>query len=324
MTILVPGGAGYIGSHAVRALTSAGFDCVIYDNLSEGHREAVKGFELIEGDLLDSEKLEQVFKNRKIDGVVHFAAFALVGMSMKDPLEYYRNNVIGTHNLLTAMRNAGVKNIVFSSTCATYGNVEQSPITEDFLTQPCNPYGETKLAVEKMLKWCDVAYNIKYVCPRYFNAAGAMPDGSIGEDHKLETHLIPLVYRSILKNEVLSVFGNDYPTEDGSCVRDYIHVCDLADAHVLALKYLFNGGSSMPVNLGTEQGVSVFEIIKTAEEVSGKKVNYTIAPRRAGDPAVLVADASFAKEKLGWSAKRGLKEIMADAWNWHKNNSERY
>jgi len=318
--ILVVGGAGYIGSHTVRSLADAGFTCLIYDNLSEGHREAVKGFELIEGDLLDYEKLAQVFKSRKIDGVVHFAAFALVGVSVKDPLAYYRNNVIGTHSLLTAMINAEVKNIVFSSTCAVYGDVKSVPINESFITEPCNPYGETKLAVEKMLKWCDGAHGIKYVCPRYFNAAGAMPDGSIGEDHKLETHLIPLVYRAILKNETLSVFGNDYPTRDGSCIRDYIHVCDLADAHVQALKYLLNGGNSMSVNLGTEYGASVFEIIKTAEQVSGKTVNYTVATRRAGDPPILVANASLAKEKLKWSASRGLKEIMTDAWQWHKNH----
>jgi len=323
-TILIPGGAGYIGSHTVRALVDAGFDCVIYDNLSEGHREAVKGFELIEGDLLDYEKLVQVFKNRKIDGVVHFAAFALVGVSMREPLAYYHNNVTGTQNLLTAMFNAGVKNIVFSSTCATYGDVKTTPINESFLTEPCNPYGETKLAVEKMLKWCDVAYGIKYVCPRYFNAAGAMPDGSIGEDHKLETHLIPLVYRAILKNETVSVFGNDYPTRDGSCIRDYIHVCDLADAHVRALKYLFSGGGSMSVNLGTEYGASVFEIIKIAELASGKNVNYNIAPKREGDPPILVADALLAKEKLGWSAVLGLKDIMTDAWQWHKSHPDGY
>ncbi|MCL2206908.1 MAG: UDP-glucose 4-epimerase GalE [Fibromonadales bacterium] len=323
-TILIPGGAGYIGSHTVRALAEAGFDCVIYDNLSEGHREAVKDFELIEGDLLDYEKLSQVFKNRKIIGVVHFAAFALVGISMKEPLDYYRNNVIGTHNLLTAMRNAEVKNIVFSSTCATYGNVKTTPINESFITEPCNPYGETKLAVEKMLKWCDTAYGMRYVCPRYFNAAGAMPDGSIGEDHKLETHLIPLVYRTILKDETVSVFGNDYPTRDGSCIRDYIHVCDLADAHVRALKYLISDGSSMSVNLGTEHGASVFEIIKAAEQASGKTVKYAVAQRRAGDPPILVADASLAKEKLGWSAVRGLTEIMNDAWQWHKNHPNGY
>jgi len=323
-SILIPGGAGYIGSHTVRALADAGFNCVIYDNLSEGHREAVKGFELIEGDLLDYEKLTQVFKSHKIDGVVHFAAFALVGVSMKDPLAYYRNNVIGTHSLLEAMINARVKNIVFSSTCAVYGDVKNVPINESFLAEPCNPYGETKLAVEKMLKWCDAAHNVKYVCPRYFNAAGAMPDGSIGEDHKLETHLIPLVYRAILKNETLSVFGNDYQTRDGSCIRDYIHVCDLADAHVKALKYLLDGGSSMSVNLGTEYGASVFEIIKAAEQASGKIVNYNVAPRRAGDPPILVADTALAKEKLGWSAVRGLKEIMTDAWQWHKNHPNGY
>jgi UDP-glucose 4-epimerase len=322
--ILVVGGAGYIGSHTVRYLANAGFDCVIYDNLSEGHREAIKNFELIEGDLLDYEKLTQVFKNRKISGVIHFAAFALVGVSIKDPLTYYRNNVIGTHNLLTAILNAEVKNIVFSSTCAVYGNVKTVPIDESFFTEPCNPYGETKLAIEKMLKWCDIAHGIKYVCPRYFNAAGAMPDGSIGEDHKLETHLIPLIYRAILRNETVSVFGNDYPTRDGSCIRDYIHVCDLADAHTQALKYLLNGGNSMSVNLGTEYGASVFEIIKAAEQVSSKTVKYSVVERRAGDPPTLIANASLAKEKLGWNARRGLEEIMANAWQWHENHPNGY
>lgn len=324
MNILVPGGAGYIGSHAVCVLAENGFNPIIFDNFSEGHRTAVQQFEVIEGDLLNPDALAKVFKTRKIDGVMHFAAFALVGVSMTQPLRYYRNNTVGTLNLLEAMLGADVRHIVFSSTCATYGEPLAVPITEKEKTSPINPYGETKLAVEKMLKWCDVAYGIKYVCPRYFNAAGAMPDGSIGEDHRIETHLIPLVYRGILRGERSKVFGDDYPTPDGSCIRDYIHVLDLADAHVKALRYLQNGGASMSVNLGEERGSSVFEIIRAAEKASGRKADFDIAPRRAGDPPALVADATLAKERLGWTATRNLDAIMRDAWAWHESHPDGY
>lgn len=322
--ILVTGGAGYIGSHTVRALTAANYNPIIFDNMSEGHEASVKGYTLIKGDLLNPGDLDKAFKTYKIDGVVHFAAFALVGVSMSEPLTYYRNNVQGTLNLLEAMKTAGVYHIVFSSTCATYGEPDTVPITEQVITKPINPYGETKLAVEKMLKWCDSAYGIKYVCPRYFNAAGAMPDGSIGEDHRIETHLIPLIYHDIINNTRSKVFGNDYATPDGSCIRDYIHVLDLADAHVKALQYLQNGGVSMSVNLGTEHGASVFEIIRAAEKASGREVKYDIAPRRAGDPPKLVADASLAHERLGWSATRSLDEIMRDAWAWHELHPNGY
>jgi UDP-glucose 4-epimerase len=322
--ILIPGGAGYIGSHTVRTIASAGYNPIIFDNMSEGHRAAIKGFELIEGDLLDINTLKNVFETRKIDGVVHFAALALVGVSMTDPIGYYRNNVQGTLNLLEAMQISEVRNIVFSSTCATYGEPETVPITESETTNPINPYGETKLTVEKMLKWCDVAYGIKYVCPRYFNAAGAMPDGSIGEDHRIETHLIPLICRNLLRGKRSQVFGDDYATPDGSCIRDYIHVLDLADAHVKALQYLQKGGESMSVNLGTEHGASVFEIIKAVEKASGRMVEYDVAPRRAGDPPVLVANAALAKNKLGWTATRNLDEIMRNAWEWHSLHPDGY
>jgi UDP-glucose 4-epimerase len=265
-----------------------------------------------------------VFNSHKIDGVIHFAAFALVGVSMTQPFQYYHNNVVGTLNLLEAMHHADVGSIVFSSTCATYGVPDAVPITEQEKTAPINPYGETKLAVEKMLKWCDNAYGIRYVCPRYFNAAGAMPDGSIGEDHRIETHLIPLVYRNVLHREKLKVFGDDYSTSDGSCIRDYIHVLDLADAHVKALQYLRDGGESLLVNLGTERGASVFEIIAAAEKVSGRKVQYEITSRRAGDPPLLVADATFAHDKLGWTATHNLDDIMRDAWTWHESHPNGY
>lgn len=324
--ILIPGGAGYIGSHTVAAIAAANYVPIVFDNLSEGHKASIStDVEFIEGDLLNPDDLIKTFKNYKIDAVVHFAALALVGVSMAEPLDYYRNNVQGTLNLLEAMKNAGVQNIVFSSTCATYGETVTVPITEREKTAPINPYGETKLAVEKMLKWCGLAYGVKYVCLRYFNAAGAMSDGSIGEDHRIETHLIPLIYRSILQNGYnLKVFGNDYPTPDGSCIRDYIHVLDLADAHVKALRFLQNGGESMTLNLGTERGASVFEIIKAAENASGRKIEYEIAARRPGDPPVLVADASLAKEKLGWGTARGLDTIMQDAWTWHSLHRNGY
>lgn len=322
MNILIPGGAGYIGSHTARFLADRGHTPIIFDNLSEGHRAAVQGFELIEGDLLDPAALAKAFQGRQIDGVIHFAALSLVGVSMTQPLDYYRNNVAGTLNLLEAMRNAQVRDIVFSSTCATYGEPERVPITEREKTLPINPYGETKLAIERMLKWCAQAYDIRYVCPRYFNAAGAMPDGSIGEDHRRETHLIPLIYRNILHGDKLRVFGDDYETPDGSCIRDYIHVLDLAEAHSKALDYLQQGGESMSVNLGTEHGASVFEIIQAAQRASGRPVTYEIVTRRPGDPPELVANASLAREKLEWRAKRSLEETMFDAWMWHNLNPQ--
>jgi UDP-glucose 4-epimerase len=324
--ILICGGAGYIGSHCLRELQSAGYDCVVYDNLSEGHRAAVKGFELVEGELSDTPKLCETLKKYEIGGVMHFAAFALVGVSMREPLEYYRNNIAGTASLLDAMRQKGVKNIVFSSTCATYGENVPTPITEDVPQNPCNSYGESKLAIEWLLRRCDSAYGIKSVSLRYFNAAGALPDGSIGEDHKLETHLIPLILReTFLHENSLKVFGTDYPTKDGSCVRDYIHVLDLASAHLRALRYLENGGETDFFNLGTGIGSSVIEVIDTAREVTGIDIKYKKAGRRAGDPPVLVASAEKAENILGWVPEHSdLREIITDAWTWHRSHPQGY
>jgi UDP-glucose-4-epimerase GalE len=324
--ILVCGGAGYIGSHCVRELRNAGYNCVVYDNLSEGHRAAVEGFELVEGELLDTRKLIDTLKKYDIGGVMHFAAFALVGVSMREPLEYYRNNIAGTVSLLEAMRQTGVKNIVFSSTCATYGENVPTPITEDVPQSPCNPYGESKLAVEWLLRRCDAAYGLKSASLRYFNAAGALPDGSIGEDHKLETHLVPLVLHKALAGESgLKVFGTDYPTKDGSCVRDYIHVLDLASAHLRALRYLENGGETDFFNLGTGIGSSVIEVIDRAREVTGIDIKYKKARRRAGDPPALIASAEKAENILGWvPARSDLCEIITDAWAWHSSHRQGY
>ena len=324
--ILIPGGAGYIGSHCIRELRKADYNCIVYDNFSEGHRKAVQGFEVIEGDLADTAKLIGTIQNYNISGVIHFAAFALVGVSMREPLAYYRNNITGTVSLLEAMRQTGVKMLVFSSTCTTYGENVSVPITEETLQAPCNPYGESKLAVEWLLKRADTAYGIKSTSLRYFNAAGAEPGGSIGEDHLLETHLIPLVLREALRNEgKFQVCGTDYPTPDGTCIRDYIHVLDLADAHVKALKYLEAGGETVQMNLGTGTGSSVLEIIQAAREVTGIDVKYQVSARRPGDPPELVASAEKAKKTLGWTPRRSdIKTIIADAWNWHKSNPEGY
>ena len=326
MSILVCGGAGYIGSHCVRELKKAGYDCIVYDNLSEGHPAAVTGFKLIEGDIRDGAKLDEVFADNKIEGVIHFAAFALVGESTKDPVAYYENNVSGTVNLLKVMKKAQVNKIVFSSTCAVYGETEEVPITEKTPTAPCNPYGQTKRDVEQLLSWCDKAYGIKSVCLRYFNAAGATPDGDIGEDHTIETHLIPLIFQAALcKNKKLAVYGNDYATFDGSCVRDYIHVLDLADAHVKAMRYLIDGNDNRIFNLGSGTGSSVFEVIKVAQEITGCEIPYLIGRRRQGDPAVLVASAKEANRVLGWHAERSdLENVLKDAWRWHSAHPKGY
>ncbi|MDR1689362.1 MAG: UDP-glucose 4-epimerase GalE [Clostridiales bacterium] len=326
MAVLVCGGAGYIGSFCVRELKKAGYECIVYDNLSEGHRSAVNGFTLIEGDLLESVKLGQVFSNYNIEGVIHFAAFALVGESMKTPVKYYENNLSGTVNLVKEMEKAKVKNIIFSSTCAVYGETTQIPINEETAVNPCNPYGQTKLAVEQFLRWCDIAYGTKSVCLRYFNAAGAAEDGSIGEDHLLETHLIPLIYRVALgQSEKIHIFGGDYATPDGSCIRDYIHVKDLAGAHVKALNYLTGGGNSQVLNLGTGKGVSVLEMINAAKKITGKDIPYDITARREGDPAELVASCEKAKNVLGWEAAySGIETILSDAWLWHSTHPNGY
>jgi UDP-glucose 4-epimerase len=326
MAVLVTGGAGYIGSHAVAALLEKGEQVVVVDNLYQGHRAAVLGGKLYEGDLRDAEFLAGVFRENDIDGVIHFAANSLVGESMKDPGKYYHNNVYGTLCLLEQMQKAGVSRIVFSSTAATYGEPERVPIDEYDRTVPTNAYGETKLSMEKMIGWFDVAHGIKYVSLRYFNAAGAHESGKIGEDHSPETHLVPLVLQVALgQREFISVFGDDYGTEDGTCIRDYIHVSDLADAHILALERLRQGGESGIYNLGSGNGYSVKQVIDVSREVAGHPIPAKIEARRAGDPAVLIASSERARKELGWSPKREkLEDIVKSAWEWHRANPNGY
>lgn len=324
--ILVAGGAGYIGSHMVALLAEKGIDTVVADNLCTGHAQAVKGARRTYlGDLRDADFLNQIFRENDIDGVINFAAYSLVGESVSDPLKYYGNNVAGAQSLLTAMKEHGVKRIVFSSTAATYGEPEKQPIEETDRTEPTNPYGATKLAIEGMLKWCDRAYDIRYAALRYFNAAGANTDAGIGEDHSPESHLIPLVLKTALgQRSHISVFGTDYPTEDGTCVRDYIHVRDLAEAHLLALEYLERTDRSDIFNLGSGKGYSVQEIIETARRVTGREIPAKAEARRAGDPSVLIASNRKAAEILGWTPKRSLEEIIADAWVWHSGHPNGY
>ena len=325
-TILVAGGAGYIGSHMVALLVEKGYDVVVADNLRTGHWQAVKGgAKLRVGDVKDAAFLDRVFSEFHIDGVINFAAFSLVGESVADPLKYYDNNVGGAVSMLTAMKNHGVDKIVFSSTAATYGEPEKQPIQETDRTEPTNPYGASKLAIEGLLKWSDRAYGIRYAALRYFNAAGANTDVGIGEDHRPETHLIPIVLQCALgKRERVGIYGDDYPTPDGTCVRDYIHVRDLAAAHLLALEYLDRGGRSGPFNLGSGDGFSVKEIIDTARKVTGKPIPAVVEPRRAGDPSVLIASNAKAREVLGWAPERGLEAIIADAWAWHSGHPDGY
>lgn len=321
MGILITGGAGYIGSHVAKYLTENGEDVIIVDNLETGFKESVKTDKFYEVDIRDIESLIEVMKKHEICGVIHFAAYSLVGVSMKKPYEYYDNNVVGTLSLLKAMQTCGIDKIVFSSTAATYGEPERVPIMEDDKTHPTNPYGETKLAMENMMKWFDTAYGIKYVALRYFNAAGAAKDGSIGENHNPETHLIPLVLQVPLGiRESISIFGDDYPTPDGTAVRDYIHVMDLASAHYQSLKYLLDGNESNVFNLGNGNGYSVLEVIEAAREVTNHPIPSITGERRAGDPAVLVASSEKAQNVLGWKPEHSdLKEIIADAWNYFKN-----
>ncbi len=322
-TILVTGGAGYIGSHTVLALKQAGYEVLILDNLVYGHRDLVEQalkVELIEGDTGDRDLLDKLFKSRKIAAVMHFSAYAYVGESVSDPAKYYRNNVIGTITLLEAMLAASVKNFVFSSTCATYGVPEIVPIPEDHPQNPINPYGATKLMVERILSDFSEAYDFKSVRFRYFNAAGADPQGLLGEDHNPETHLIPLVLQTALgKRESISIFGTDYPTDDGTCVRDYIHVSDLADAHVLGLEYLLKGGDSTFFNLGNGNGFSVKEIIEAARLITGKDIKAVECDRRPGDPPALIGSAEKARKILGWKPQyTSIKDIMTHAWEWHQ------
>ena len=318
-TILVTGGAGYIGSHACKALAKAGYEPVSYDSLVRGHREAVRWGPLVEGDLADRELLAATLKRHAVAAVMHFAAFAYVEESVKRPELYFRNNVINSLGLFETMLAANVKRIVFSSTCATYGVPAEMPIRETTPQRPVNPYGEGKLMVERALSWLGPAHGLKHTCLRYFNAAGADPDGEIGEHHDPETHLIPLILDAALKRRArIDIYGTDYPTPDGTAVRDYIHVQDLAEAHVKALQYLEGGGDSVALNLGTGRGCSVRETIAAAERVTGLAIPKQESPRRAGDPPMLVADPSLVGKVLGWQARMsGMDNIIATAWAWH-------
>lgn len=326
MAILVTGGAGYIGSHTVKEINSLGEKVIVYDNLVKGHRDSVKDNVLVVGDLFDTDTLDRTMKNYNIDAVIHFAAYSLVGESMQNPEKYYTNNVGATLNLLKVMRQNGVNNIVFSSTAATYGEPTKVPITEDLATVPTNVYGRTKLVIEGILKDYHEAYGLNYTALRYFNAAGAHIDGNIGEDHEPESHLIPIIMQVLTgKREKLSIYGTDYPTPDGTCIRDYIHVTDLAQAHVLALKNIKNGGESGSYNLGNGKGFSVREIIDTVEKVTGKKVNVEESPRRAGDPAVLIASSDKIIEELGWKPRfNKIEDIIETAWRWHSVHPNGY
>lgn len=322
MGILVTGGAGYIGSHVCKYLKELGEEVIVVDNLETGYRDSVIADAFYELDIRDTDALIDVMKSHDIVGVIHFAAYSLVGVSMVKPYEYYDNNVVGTLSLLKAMQAAEVENIVFSSTAATYGEPENVPIKESDKTEPTNPYGETKLAMEKMMKWFDTAYGMKYVALRYFNAAGASKDMSIGERHNPETHLIPLILQVPLGvRQNISIFGTDYNTPDGTAIRDYIHVQDLASAHYLALKYLLDGNGSDVFNLGNGGGFSVQEVIDTARAVTSHPIPSVEAERRAGDPEVLIASSEKAQQVLGWEPKHlSLDEIIRDAWNYYNKN----
>ncbi len=329
LAILVTGGAGYIGSHAARALRRAGYEVVLYDNFSTGFRRLAQGFEIVEGDIADQDKLRLVLA--RMDAVMHFAAHAYVGESVENPRKYFRNNVVGGLSLLNSAMDAGVRRFVFSSSCAVYGIPEQIPITEQTPREPVNPYGASKLCFENALEAYGRAYGLRSVRLRYFNAAGADEGGEIGELHDPETHLIPLALTASTEDGPgLKIYGSDYPTADGTCVRDYIHVSDLADAHVRALQYLERGdsasdeeepGGSLALNLGAGCGYSVLEIVHAVESATGRPVRREIGPRRAGDPPILVADPSKAKSVLGWTAKRNLADIVSSAWRWMRQDS---
>jgi UDP-glucose 4-epimerase len=321
LKVLVTGGAGYIGSHFVKLLANNGHQPIVIDNLSRGHREAVpENIDFEDIDLLDDNSLSFIIQSQSPQAVVHFAAYAYVGESVQHPEIYYKNNVVGGFNLIRLCAKNGVKNFIFSSTCSIYGNPTKVPIAEEQLSKPINPYANTKLIMEIMLKDFELTYGMKHVALRYFNAAGADPYGAIGESHDPEPHLIPIVLNTALgKRNKVSVFGNDYNTTDGTCIRDYIHVNDLADAHLRALNYLNDGNASEIINLGTGKGNSVLEIIEKAKAIAVKEIPYEIVKRREGDPAVLVADNKKAKELLGWSPKFSIDDILQTAWQWHKN-----
>ncbi len=318
MRVLVTGGAGYIGSHVVRALLEAGHVPIVYDNLSTGHAEAVKECELVEGDVRDRERLSATLRQYRFDGAVHLAALSLVGVSMREPSQYFDNNVAGGLVLSDALIAADVPWLVLSSTAAVYGDPEVTPIPEKHRMLPTNPYGESKLALERVLGWYEKAYGFRSIALRYFNAAGAHPKGDIGEDHNPETHLIPIVLQAALrKREFIEVYGTDYPTPDGTAIRDYVHVVDLAAAHLAAVKRLAGGASGGAYNLGSQQGYSVLEVIETARRVTGRPVEVRYGARRPGDPPVLVAAATRAQAELGWKPERTLDGIVESAWRWH-------
>jgi len=320
--ILVTGGAGYIGSHACKALARAGYTPIAFDNLVYGHRWSVQWGPLEEGDILDRGRLEEVLQKYEPAAVMHFAAYAYVGESVENPGKYYRNNVAGTVNLLEALRDNGIEKLIFSSTCATYGVPQRNPIPEDHPQDPINPYGASKLMIERVLRDFDAAHGLRSISLRYFNAAGADPDAEIGEDHDPETHLIPLVLDAAAGTRPhITVFGDDYDTPDGTCIRDYIHVTDLADAHLLALKSLENGADSTAFNLGNGQGFSVNQVINTARRVTGRAIPVKTGTRRAGDPPELVGDASRAIGTLGWKPRfAALEDIVQSAWKWHQRD----
>ena len=323
--ILVVGGAGYIGTHMVKDLLEAGYDVVTLDDLSTGHHDLLPGGTFVQGDLGDKETLDRVFTSHTISAVMHFAAFSLVGESVEDPLKYYRNNLAATTALLSAMIQHDVKRFIFSSTAAVYGEPIEIPITENHPCNPTNPYGATKIAVERMLHDCDSSYGFKYISLRYFNASGADESGTIGERHNRETHLIPLVLKVATgERENIRIFGTDYPTPDGTCIRDYIHVSDLTGAHLLALKVLLSGGESAVYNLGNNRGHSVREVVEAAQKVTGKKIPVLEADRRPGDPARLIASSEKIKKSLGWKPKyENLETIINTAWVWHQKEADR-
>lgn len=322
MTILVTGGAGYIGSHTVRQLEHAGNPVVVYDNLVKGHRNSVKNSIFIKGDIFDSDLLTDTIKRYAINSVVHFAAYSVVGESMEKPREYYHNNVVGTLNLLDVMLASGVNKLVFSSTAAVYGEPDKTPITEDMPKNPTSVYGRTKVIMEDVMADYSRAYGLKHISLRYFNACGADISGDIGEDHRPETHLVPLVLQACLgKTDGIKIFGDDYPTRDGTCIRDYVHITDLAQAHVLALQALYEGHGPEVYNLGNGSGFSVKEIIEAAEAVAGITTPKQVVARRPGDPAVLVASSVKIRSDLGWQPEyTNIKDIIDTAWRWHKSN----
>lgn len=327
MNVLVIGGAGFVGSHAVNKLVKKGYTVSVLDNLLTGHLDAVdKEAKFYLGDIRDKEILNQIIEEDKIEAVFHFAASSLVGESVEKPLEYFNNNVVGMETLLEVMRDHSVKKIIFSSTAAVYGDVSLDLIDESTEKMPTSPYGESKLMMENMIKWCDLAYGIKFVSLRYFNVAGALSTGEIGEDHRPETHLIPIVLQTALgQRDTLTVFGDDYDTPDGTCIRDYVHVEDLIEAHILALDYLNTHEESQIFNLGSSTGYSVKEIIESARQVTDKKIPYVLGERRAGDPARLVASSQKARELLGWNPQYdSIESIIETAWNWFVNNPDGY